>query len=131
MNSLIYLACPYTDPDLKVMEYRLGVAAAVASMMVKADLFVFSPLSYGESITVNGNLPRTWEFWEKFDAVMVSKSGLLIVISIDGWEESVGVQAEIKLAKKYGVPVIIWPKECFDAICEQVLGDPYIIKGDM
>jgi hypothetical protein len=50
-------------------------------------------------------LPKGWEYWEKFDRAFIVASRALIVLTIDGWKDSVGVQAEIKIAKELGIPV--------------------------
>lgn len=115
-QKLIYLACPYTHKDPTIREHRFEIANAVAAKLMASGLFVFSPISHTHPIACAGELPKNWEFWKGYDEIMLSKCDVFLVINIPGWKESVGVQAEIALANEYGIPVIMWPEECFNGL---------------
>lgn len=112
-QKLIYLACPYTHREKKVREQRFQIANRVAAEMMKRGLYVFSPISHTHPIAMAGDLPKDWEYWKEYDELMLSMCSMLLVITIKGWKESVGVQAEIKIAKEFGIPVVIWPSDAF------------------
>ena len=51
-------------------------------------------------------MPRDWAFWKDLSYVLLSKSDVLVVLKLEGWEESVGVKAEIIYAHDNNIPVI-------------------------
>ena len=68
-------------------------------------MLVFSPISHTHPIAAAGNLPVGWEFWKQYDLTFIEWCDELYVLMADGWRESTGVTAEIKLAKELGKPV--------------------------
>jgi hypothetical protein len=56
-------------------------------------------------------LPTDWAFWQRFDEEHLKRSDELLVLQIEGWRESEGVQAEIALAAALGVPIDYVPSE--------------------
>jgi hypothetical protein len=105
-GELIYLAVPFTHPDKAVVEDRVRRVNIVAAKLMAQGKYVFSPISHTYPISLAGDLPGNWEFWEGFDTVMISRSSCLYVLMLEGWEESKGVNEEIKLAKAYDLPVV-------------------------
>lgn len=104
-NSLIYLACPYTHPDRKVRRKRFQIANRVAGKLMREGNFVFSPISMSHPIAEDARVPGTWEFWKAFDTALLARCQKMIVIVIEGLGESVGVQAEIGIARELGIPI--------------------------
>lgn len=97
-DDIFYLACPYSHDDPAVCERRFKAVNRVAAQLIKQGLFIYSPVSHGYILAKTGDLPTGWSFWESFDRAMLSKCKCLLVLMLDGWKESVGVQAEIKIA---------------------------------
>lgn len=102
---IIYLASPYTHPDPEVKEERVRQICAIAGRLMRQGLHVFSPISHTHAIAKCADLPGTYEFWEEYDRKFLSVCGELWVATIDGWEESKGVQAEIAIARQLNIPV--------------------------
>ena len=102
---MIYLAAPYTHDDPEVREQRFLMVNKVASHLMRKGKMVFSPISHGHPIAKAGGLPTDWEYWGAYSRHMLSLCSKLIVICIDGWDESVGVQGEIKIAEELGIPI--------------------------
>ena len=103
-NILIYLAAPYTHKERAVMVERFEKINAVAAKLMAKNRYVFSPISHTHPIADAGTLPRGWSFWEGYDRTMLSRCNRLYVLMLDGWEDSTGVQAEIKIAVEYNIP---------------------------
>jgi nucleoside 2-deoxyribosyltransferase len=101
---MIYLASPYSHVDPAVREQRFTIATRVAAKLIRAGHQVFSPISHSHPIASNG-VPTDWTFWKAFDRRMLEACDELIVLMLDGWRESRGVQAEINLAIKLGKPI--------------------------
>src|SRR3990167_5331074 len=105
MQNLVYLACPYSDPDFNTRIKRFEAVNRAAAKFIKDGIYVFSPISHTHPIAVEGDLKLGWDFWQDFDKFFLSKCNKLIVLKLEGWEKGVGVQAEIKYAKELGIPV--------------------------
>lgn len=105
MSDLWYLACPYSHPHKLVMESRFNQINALASQLMRAGVFVFSPISHTHPIARYG-LPKGFDFWEQFDRCILEKCRGVVVAQFDGWRESTGVQAEIRIAEELGLEVV-------------------------
>src|ERR1035437_5608982 len=102
---MIYLASPYSHPDPEVMEARFDEICRIAGYLMGQGEVVFSPISHTHPIAVRSTLPRGWDYWERVDREFILASAKLVVAMIDGWRESIGVQAEISIAKDHGIPI--------------------------
>jgi hypothetical protein len=100
----IYLASPYSDPDPAVREQRFVAACRAAAELIRQGKTVFSPIVHGHTICRYG-LPLDWRFWERHDRRFLEVCDEVVVLMLDGWRESVGVTAEIAIARELGKPV--------------------------
>jgi len=101
---MIYLASPFSHPDAAVREARFRDACRAAARLMRAGKIVFSPIAHSFPIAQHG-LPVDWHFWEPFDRAHLERCDEVVVLTLDGWRESVGVQAEIRIAAELGKPV--------------------------
>lgn len=101
---MIYLASPYSHPDPAVREQRFRAACQAAVALLHAGRVVFSPIAHSHPLAQHG-LPGNWHFWERYDRAFLERCDEVLVLMLDGWEESVGVQAEIRIARELGKPV--------------------------
>lgn len=108
---MIYLASPYSHPDHAVREQRFQEACRAAAKLIRLGYAVFSPIAHSHPICQHG-CPGDWDSWEAFDQELLSHCDEVVVLAIDGWRESVGVQAEIRLAAKLGKPVRYLQPDC-------------------
>lgn len=104
-RKLTYLAVPYSHPDRDVRLSRFKAANIAASLLMKRGDIVFSPISHTHPIAEEADLPKGWEFWEAFDRAYLEHSRKLVILCIDGWQESVGVNAEFVIARDAGLPI--------------------------
>jgi nucleoside 2-deoxyribosyltransferase len=102
---MIYLASPYTHSDVHVREWRFREACRAAAALLRAGITIFSPIAHSHPIAAFG-MPTSWEFWSQVDREFLSRCDMLAVLTLPGWRESVGVQAEIKLAIELHLPVV-------------------------
>jgi len=101
--ELVYLACPYTHKDKAVMEERFHAVNKVAATLIQEGRYVFSPISQSHPISQAGALPTNWDYWHAYDRLILSCCSTLVVLMLDGWHLSTGVQAEIAIAKELGL----------------------------
>ena len=98
---MIYLASPYSHSDPQVREVRFDAACLATAHLIRTGRSVFSPIVHGHPL-VRFGLPTDWAFWELHDLEHLQRSDEMLVLQIDGWQESEGVQAEIALASALG-----------------------------
>ena len=105
-KRLVYLAAPYTHPCKMTQQMRFHAINMVAAyLMNELGLFIFSPISHSHPIAEDGEIPTTWEFWKPYDEEILRCCGRMIVLTLPGWKESKGVQAEIEIATKLGIDI--------------------------
>jgi hypothetical protein len=65
---------------------------------------VFSPIAHSHPLVEHG-LPTDWSFWERHDREHLARCDEVVVLMLDGWQESIGVREEIRIARELGKPV--------------------------
>jgi hypothetical protein len=105
---MIYLASPYTHSDPSVREARFDAACLATVALVRAGHVVFSPIVHGHPL-VRFDLPIEWDYWERFDCEHLRRCDEMVVLMLEGWRESRGVQAEIDLAIEMDLPIRYLP----------------------
>ena len=99
---MIYLACPYSHPDPQTKYLRFRACARISASLIRAGHIIFAPIVMSHPMT----LPSDWEFWEKFDKEFLGVCEQLWVLKLQGWKESIGIKAEIKIMRELGKPII-------------------------
>ena len=104
--KITYLATCYTHADRVVRERRYHIVNEVAARLMIAGRVVFSPITHGHAMcdTASTVLPLEWDFWQQQCDPFLSVMHELIVLTQDGWTQSVGVAYEIAAAERRGVP---------------------------
>lgn len=101
---MIYLASPYSHPDPAVREDRFRAACRTVVAMMQANEVVYSPIVHGHPLVRYG-LPSDWSFWQPSSRAFLMRCDAVAVVRLDGWQESVGVREEIRLAEALGKPL--------------------------
>lgn len=101
---MIYLASPYSHPDVRVRERRFRQACRAAAALLRAGHAVFSPIAHSHPLVEHG-LPIHWLFWERWGRELLTRCDEVVVLQLDGWIDSVGVRAEIEMARELGKPL--------------------------
>lgn len=101
----VYLASPYAHYDPDVMRARYEAALDAAGILMSQAVPVYSPIVHNHPIAAETDLPRDWGFWSKMNLPILQVCSALYVLQLDGWEQSIGVTAEIKYAEEIGIPV--------------------------
>lgn len=104
-KKLVYLAVPYTHPDPKVMEERYEKVCIAAGELISRNYQVYSPISQFHSVAKFCKLPTDWNYWRDLNKSVLECCRALLVLTLDGWKESVGVQDEIEVAKELGLAI--------------------------
>ena len=102
--TLSYLAAPYSHPDKSVVEKRMETLCKVDALLMQRGIYTVSPL-LKHFIVHYTDLPTDWNYWKGYSDTVMCAVDRVIIVMMDGWEESVGVQAEIKMANHLGIKV--------------------------
>lgn len=103
-KTLIYLAVPYSDPNEHIRAYRFEMANLCAAQLMRGGLHIFSPISHTHPIALAGDLPLGWEYWRAYDEAILRACGGLLILKLDGWEQSKGIRGEMEIADALGLP---------------------------
>lgn len=104
-KDLVYLASPYSHVDEFVRLRRFEDACHAAAVLMSRGMLIFCPIAHTHPIAVAGDLPLGWDFWQRYDRTMLAACGRMIVLKLDGWEESKGIAGEIAIMGELGRPV--------------------------
>ena len=106
---MIYLASPYSHPDPEVREQRFKEVCRIAGDLMRNGALVFSPIAHSHPIAMTGDLPLASEYWERYNRAWLAACDSLLVCLIDGWHESKGIAAEMRIAEELGIPIELYP----------------------
>lgn len=101
---MIYVAGPYYSPDPAVIQHRMERVYSFMAHLMKMELHCVSPLLFHE-IVKEHELPNNFAYWDKYSFNLLKRCDKMIVLCLNGWKESKGVQAEIKFCEDNGIPV--------------------------
>ncbi len=101
---LIYLAAPYSSKDPKVTEERIRQFCRADANLSALGIATISPL-LKHLVLQYEPLPGDWNYWKDYSETLLRKCDKMIVLMLDGWQESVGVQAEIELCQQLNIPI--------------------------
>lgn len=100
----IYLAIPYSHKDEEVKELRYEIANCISAYLMRMGAIVFSPITHSHPLVKYG-LPTDYEYWKTQDESFMDTCASIIVITLDGYEESNGVNSEIMYMTNSDKPV--------------------------
>jgi hypothetical protein len=101
---MIYLASPYWHSEVAVREARFQAACRQTVLMLRHGMPTFSPIAQSHPMAPYG-LPGGWDFWEGYDREFLGFCSELWVLTIDGWRQSRGVNAEIGITREARKPI--------------------------
>lgn len=108
--GIVYVASPYTHKDHRKMQCRYE---QIADFMARTttnpafeNCFAYSPIVAWHTAALRNNLPPNAAFWMKQNQKVIDLSVALVVVTFDGWEESLGVKSEIGLFCSKGIPPV-------------------------
>lgn len=130
--TIVYLAAPYTHQSARVKAERVELASLAAARLMQLGHVVYSPITHGHRVA--DHLPLTTagqhRFWMAQCEPFMRACSRLVVLPLDGWRMSKGVQEELlhfHIARK-PIDFIIPPegREMFDGDAEaSVLFTPF------
>lgn len=102
---MIYLAGPYSHEDEAVRTLRYTLLTAKAAELMQLGHVVISPITHGHAVAIAHELPTDFEWWQNQCLGVLRHASKLCVLTLEGYEESTGVKAEIGYALALGIPI--------------------------
>lgn len=99
---MIFLASPYSHPDPRIREARYCAAAQATASLIRQGRVVYSPIVHSHPLARDFGLPDDVAFWLKHSLSMVAIASRLIILQVDGWQESKGIAEERYMAVTMG-----------------------------
>ena len=96
--GILYLACPYSHFDEAVRRRRYHLACRAAAKLLKAGIVVFSPLANTVPAVELGGLELSHSEFMAIDLPILRRCDELLVVALDEWLQSEGVQQELGVA---------------------------------
>lgn len=109
--SYIYLGSPYSDPDEAKQYMRYRNAGRATAHLLRQGIHVYSPIVHCHHLAHDYGLPKDFEFWKEYNKAMLEKADMLMILKLNGWKESVGLDGEIAYATRQSIPIefLDWP----------------------
>jgi hypothetical protein len=113
-GKVLYIASPYSavgvvDEELKkdIMKARFEEVTAIEAELTKLyQLTLLCPITTSHLFKeYQPDLGTSWDFWSQIDENLLRVVDALLLIKMAGWENSIGVKAELQLAVKHNKPV--------------------------
>jgi len=113
----IYLAGPYSHALDEVRQERFEALTVEAARLMALGHQVYSPITHGHVLAKAGDLPTSWRYWEETcKGFILDWADQMAVLTLDGWRESVGVTAEMRLARMCGKPIFFLMQHVKEAL---------------
>ncbi len=103
-----YLATPYSKYD-EGMEKAFEDAAKAAASLIKHGIRVFCPIAHTHPLSVHGDIDNEagdLDFWLGVDGPMIDAAVGLIVVKMQGWDTSEGVEEEVRKFREESKPIL-------------------------
>lgn len=104
-DGLYYLASPYSSNDPYIRERRYLDVLKIGADLTTLGLVLIEPIAMSHHQAQRFNLPTGYDFWQHRDRRFIDLCCAVIICTLDGWQESVGVRDEIAYAHAQGKPV--------------------------
>lgn len=108
MKQIVYLACPYSHPDMAVRIARFEDSARAAAHLIHQGIFVYSPITMTHPIDLvmaSENETMGTDYWVDFDEAFMDVCSEMLILTLPGWQKSRGIQREIDYFQAAGKPI--------------------------
>lgn len=106
-DVLVYVGSPYTSQFQETMQTRFEAASEYTAFLLNNNIHAWSPIAHCHPIAVEYELPRSFDFWGDYNKNQIKRCDLVLIMTIQGWKISAGVQQEIEFAQNINMPIIL------------------------
>ena len=108
---MLYLACPFSHHDETVQRQRYHLACRAAAKLLQSGIVVFSPLANSVPAVEIGGLELDHAGFLNIDLPILRRCDEMLVLCLEGWQQSRGVQQELGEAIAFQKPVTMIKEE--------------------
>lgn len=112
-SSVTYIANPYTG-TAEERGARFRAVEKYTAYFIEQGNTGISPIVHCHELADRYGLPTNFEFWQEYCLNILAVCDYMHVLMLDGWKESVGVQAEIAMAEKLMIPITYIDAESYE-----------------
>lgn len=105
-KPLIYLASPYNHEVEDIRRNRFEIITMIAAHLMKQGHLIIAPIVHSHNILKHHNLGCGWEYWAEHDTAILTRCDELWITKMNGWNKSVGIAAEIEIARSLNMPLM-------------------------
>lgn len=99
-----YISAPYSSAIDK--DKRMQQVTTHSAKCLQANQYIICPLTMGHNFIKTGvELPFDSHWWLGWCLALLSKCKEMDVLMLEGWNESIGVKAEIGFAKENNIKI--------------------------
>jgi hypothetical protein len=102
---MIYLAGPYAHVYEHMKCRRYEQLTFVTAMLLRSGTTVYSPITHCHPLAQQYDMPRDHSFWLNHDLAILARCDKLLVLRLEGWENSIGLRREIEFANEKNIPI--------------------------
>lgn len=107
---MIYLSIPYTGCE----NLSFSVSCVVLDKLIRAGNVAISTVVCGHAMRLQGRVDKSdYGLWIGYDLKILRDCDALVVVKLDGWNNSAGVKAEMDEARSLGIPIIYLDPDWF------------------
>ncbi len=104
-GKTVFVSSPYSTPDAELKALRYKTSCISCGAIMRMGGYPLSPVVHGVPIVNVMTVPDDYEYWKEYCLALVSKCDFMIILMVEGWEESSGVKGEMEAARKLDIPV--------------------------
>lgn len=97
--KLYFIACPYSDPNPAVVQQRFDQCTYVATTLTLAGFAVYSQITMTHPINQVAAQVKKKITWAPIDETFMEKCDELIILTLQGWDQSNGIASEMEYFK--------------------------------
>lgn len=108
MTGYQYLATVYSKHPRGIVQAWLE-SCRFAAVFLRAGVPVFCPIAHTHPIAIQGLIdPYDHGIWLPADRPLMEGAAGMIVVTSEGWLDSIGIAAEIAYFASVGKPIVYW-----------------------
>lgn len=97
----------YSDEKEQVEEERYHLINQAVARLYENGITVISPITQSHPLAKEHGLgEKGLDFWLSHDYNLIMRADLLLVLMIEGWKDSEGLQQEIQFCQSKGIPIL-------------------------
>ena len=101
-----FVSSPYNHNSVSVRSAHFeDVCKVCAHFAAELRMIVYSPIVHWHPIAAIYDLPKGHEYWKEADETMLSKAREMIIIHMEGTEESAGIENETRFCNQNNIPI--------------------------